>query len=45
MGILRKSMEDEEISPWFISFRNCKQKAVEYFFEGFFNDLNFILFR
>lgn len=38
IGIARKLMEDEEISPWFISFRNCKQKAVEYF-EGLFNDL------
>lgn len=40
IGILKKLNEDEEeISPWFISFRNCKQKAVEYNFEGFFNDL------
>lgn len=43
IGILRNSMKNgEEISPWFISFRNCRQKAVEYIsqFEGLFNDLN-----
>lgn len=32
MRILRNSLEksEEEISPWFISFRNCRIKAVEF---------------
>lgn len=32
MKILRNSLEEssEKISPWFISFRNCRIKAVEY---------------
>lgn len=31
MRILRNSLENtEDISPWFISFRNCRLKSVEY---------------
>lgn len=31
-NILKKSLNEEEIiMPWFISFRNCKMKAVKYF--------------
>jgi len=31
-AILKKSLEEEEnIMPWFISYRNCKTKAVEYY--------------
>lgn len=31
-AILKKSLEeDENIMPWFISFRNCKTKSVEYY--------------
>ena len=32
-SLFKKSLEEEEnIMPWFISYRNCKTKAVEYFY-------------
>lgn len=31
MRILKNSLENsEDIAPWFISFRNCRLKSVEY---------------